>query len=131
MCGLAMASLNISQHDFDDMAPVEFFYAIQAKSELLKSEKEYEMRQRFEVARLEAVLIINNQLGRRAADFISDVRLVHKFGWEEEEKEGKDSVQSDEEMLRSAKRLALQMGSNVVAKGPDDPPANLAKQFRK
>lgn len=106
-----------------DLSLREYFHALKVHTDVRIAE----FRERYEVARFQAVLIIN--FSPRLKKHIDDPRKLVPFAWEEGIVVKKQSM---EEM-----KLAIQsvVGPNVVRKTgkkhPDAPPTYLARKNKK
>lgn len=97
MCGSAMAALHISSEEFFDMAPVEFYYAIKALGE----QRESEFRQQLVIARTQAYMIINGQVGMKKEWLLKSPQELGLFHWEE----GYDKVEKKEVQRQSLEEM--------------------------
>ena len=82
--------LRISVEDFYKLSPKEFYYALKAKREEDTAKIELDIKQRYEVARFQAMLVINPTLKR--GNQLKDPKDLIVFSWEKDEKEGKQSI---------------------------------------
>jgi len=129
MCGMAIAALGITSEEFYDMSPVEFYYAIQAVSEQRQNVQMADTRERYEMMRLQTVLLINHQIGREVRYQYKNVEDLIKFRWEE----GISKKQSVDEMKRTLLGIGLIFGGDkpMGHKKLDDPPTALLNKQQK
>ena len=91
---MVMATLGIASNDFFDSSPVEIYYAFKAVGE----HREDEFKQLLIVARAQAFMLINGQVGMKTEWLLKSEKELGLFYWEEKEKAIPAPKQSQEDM---------------------------------
>lgn len=118
-----MGSLGLRSDEFYDLSPREFWHAMNAFGEV----KMMESRNRFEVARYNAVAIIN-YTSTILKERIKDERKVFPLPWDAPIA---PEEQSPEQLLEAGKHIARAFKAVEGGRKPGDPPTVLARIHKK